>query len=775
MARNTSSDDDDQREKELDGEAELEMALGAAGMNASKEVAHGYGKRRSTKGSRVVMTGKRPAEPTSSSDAADSNDVAHLRGRRKKRKTQDQGNRDSGSSDDPDVMDVDSSEQEPDNSGTPHRRRFYFEEHYTSDTSDDEEPTALLTIRRNKEAANAARRQQKAVGGTGEPAPPKKPTRGKAQPLLNEPYREVLNEMIDDARTRTVYPDVVDFDPSEINGVHWMAAEKKRFFRALPRTGRHNAVALAAEVVSKSVIEVQGYLDALRRALEERLARQRGSRFSLLMMEDIPAAVEVSEECEVALEDEADRIAEYISRLEEKERGEEMEVVDVVSAREILASRIAGERPDDTLIEPWNWVALSERIFMASEHGKSAERPAIRKHTLDDMTELIKSVTRRLVHISLFQANQRLTNTSQLRVHPPEVIFRDTAAAIKMLGMPTTSEEYWRQLPRRLKLNILRGEEGVGKGLTPEYMSYDEVEEAMKVFEDGGFYALSTSARRRREIQGDSENSEEVGWETEDENEDLERAVREAEGGGSDGSDTDSSLADDAQDASGGKTMRKGKSEMARYLQTPIDILSYLPDPSNQPLRKTQIRDILDELHFINDDENYLNAVDRLHSLLEERRLWKLLGGWKDRKEDIIESIVRAEEGIPDEPELSAWRRLEKWKRQEWRETAGKWVPIWRQKFYSRLWEMERPRRVKGSHKKIKYTRRKKRQEGEEGEEEESGGDDSDTSDGDSSDDSSSESDSSDSDTSDSGASDSASTKSSSSEDSDSQGDSESR
>ncbi|KAK6346812.1 hypothetical protein TWF696_006920 [Orbilia brochopaga] len=759
MARSDDSDDGDQQGREMDGAAELEMALGAAGMSASEETTHIRTKRTAAKS---VITGKRPAEEiSSSSDADNGNSAVRTRGPRKKKKKK-KAKVDSGSDDGPgpEIIDVDSSEDDFDD-GSADRRQFYFEEHYNSETSDDEEPTALLTLRRNKEAANAARREQKAgkVGGGSTAQPPhtpsKKNARGKAKPLVNEPYRELLNQAIDDARTRTVYPEVGKLYPSEIGGVYWTAAEKQRFFRALPCIGRHNAVALAAEVVSKSVIEVQGYLHALERALRERLAQQHVPRYSLLMMEDIPAAVEVSEECEAALENEADRTAEFIANVETKERGTEAEVIDIERARDVRARRIAGERLDDALIEPLNWIVLSERIFMASEHGRSADRPTIQNRMLENLAALVTSITRRLVHISLFQAHQRLKNTSRLRDRPPEVILRDTAAAIKMLGMPTTSEEYWRRLPRRFKLNVVNGKKGVGRGLTPEYMKYEEVEEAMKVYEDTGFYAAPAAAGGRQGLQAGSEESEEGGWETEDE--DLERVVREAGAGGSD--DSDSSLLDDDLDADDGPKRQDGKSEMAKYLETPVDIISYLSEPPERPLRKMQIRDVLDELHFINDDENYLNAVDKLHSMLEERRLWKLLGGWKERKEDIVERIVQAEKGIPDQPELAAWRRLEKWKRQDWREKAGKWVPIWRQKYYSRLWEMERPRRLKRSHKKIPYARRKKglRAEEEDGESDQTSASNSEASDDDSSDSDSEASGSSDSGSSDSGTSDSSS------------------
>lgn len=191
------------------------------------------------------------------------------------------------------------------------RRRFYFEDTYSSGESggeeSEEEPTALLTLRRHKEAANTIRRLKSAAAKDTTIVAPEKKSRGKALAPVNEPYRELFNEAIGDARTQTVYPDE-HFFASEICGVPWSSGEKQRFFRALPRVGRHNAVGLAEEVRSKSVIEVQGYLDVLKKQMERRLATNQRSRFQLLLGEDIPAAVEVSEECERALDEEAERM-----------------------------------------------------------------------------------------------------------------------------------------------------------------------------------------------------------------------------------------------------------------------------------------------------------------------------------------------------------------------------------------------------------------------------------------------------------------------------------
>ncbi|EWC43478.1 hypothetical protein DRE_07557 [Drechslerella stenobrocha 248] len=690
------------------------MARGSAGRG---RLATG----RSGKRAVVVMAGKRPAEATSSSESSSGGDTdtgtpVRSRVKRVRVDASDDSGGISGSETDSLEDEVEELEQleeqedeveeleeeldtELEDNDRP-RRKFYFESSSESSSDEEDEPTALLTMLRQKEAANAARRQQRAAkrAGLAVDEETKKGTRGGARPLVNDPYRELLNEAINDARTRVVYPDC-DLPASLIGEVFWAATEKERFFRALPRVGRHNAVALSQAVGTKSAIEVQGYLHLLQTELDKRLEQQHGfRRHVLMMMEDIPAAVEVSEECERALEAEADRTAGYMSKLEEKARdgaaSGEVDFVNMEIARGTLVTKADEKSGDWPLIQPWNWVVLAERIFMASQNGKVADRPAVQKRTLEDMCTLITSVTRRLVHISLFQAHSRLRDTSRYRDRPKEVVLRDAAAAIKMLRMPTTSEEYWRHLPRRFQLRVLDDTKG-----RLEPMSYDEVEEDLKVFEDVKFYR-NQDGNDSKSTQKTNEGFESGGgWETEEEEEGHGFESGYSRDGSSDQPSEDS-------DADGGRAPGK-KSKTSRYLDMSVDMLSYLPEPPVQPLRSAQVRDILNELTFIDEDESYLNAVDRLHSLREERKLWKVLGGWQERKTAINAEIKEARGSIPPEPELAAWRRLEKWKRNEWRDSAGQMIPIWEQRYYRRLWERERLIRIKG-HERVRYTKQKK-------------------------------------------------------------------
>ncbi|KAF3918599.1 hypothetical protein AA313_de0202560 [Arthrobotrys entomopaga] len=702
ISRDSNINDDDEMDSEVDEDDSVD--------------GKGIGDRKTVGRSVVLVAGKRPVDIEDDDDDDNDNTGVRIRRKRARIDIEDENGNES--------MDVDGDEEVPDESDytepetvttkNKSRRRFYFEHAgSSSDNSDDdddeeygEEPTALLTLLRQKEEANAARRMKRAAAKSSPPPQltvPAKKTRGKGQPLINNPYRELLNEAINDARSRTVYPDV-HFNPSEIDNILWTASEKERFFRALPRLGRYNPVALAAEVRTKSVIEVQGYLDALGRELDRRLPLVRVSKNALLLMEDIPAAVEVSEDCERALEAEAERVAAYVGKLEEKESkqrwGDEGDSVDLEAAKAMRES--SKEGGDDPLLEPTNWLQLSERIFMASNYDKTTARPAIHKQTLKDLDTLVRSVTQRLVHICLYQAHSRIKarwgSSKYNAAVLPEVTRRDVAAALKMLGMPFTSEEYWRNLPRRFQLKIIGEDSKTKRGQIPEFMNYDDVEEELKVFEPIRFHKDTKNIEAQGDRHEDDEGGDEgmAGWVTDEEDELYDRYENEEgrDQSESDGDGTDDETSTSDQESAGNPQRRK--SELAKYLETPIDVASFLPGQIAQLLSLRQKKQILDELYFINDDEKYLNAVDNFHSALEEKKLWKMLGGGKDVIQGMEKTIEELEDKIPKEAKLRGFRRLEKWKRDaNWRAEAEISVPIWQQKYYSKLWKQEKVVRVK--------------------------------------------------------------------------------
>jgi hypothetical protein len=98
----------------------------------------------------------------------------------------------------------------------------------------------------------------------------------------------------------------VELLPTQLGAVQGQPSEKDRLFNALSRKGRLQEAAVA-EAVGKSELEVRGYLMFLRnREAERHLFEKQTKQVSHA---DIPAAIEISQECETALEQAADALA----------------------------------------------------------------------------------------------------------------------------------------------------------------------------------------------------------------------------------------------------------------------------------------------------------------------------------------------------------------------------------------------------------------------------------------------------------------------------------
>ncbi len=99
-----------------------------------------------------------------------------------------------------------------------------------------------------------------------------------------------------------------DLFESQLGAVHWLPSEKERLFNALSRKGRLNVPGLAAWV-GKSELEIRDYLLFLREKEAERhLFEKQTKRISHA---DVPCAIEISKDCENALERAADAIAAF--------------------------------------------------------------------------------------------------------------------------------------------------------------------------------------------------------------------------------------------------------------------------------------------------------------------------------------------------------------------------------------------------------------------------------------------------------------------------------
>jgi hypothetical protein len=327
-------------------------------------------------------------------------------------------------------------------------------------------------------------------------------------------------------------------DPAvlQIGAVVWTREQRAAAYNTLARLGRGRVEAIAA-AAGKSNLEVLDFMRVMDEAVVEAALRDR--QRPVLGMDDVPAAAEVPDALLARLTDGARRIEGCVQRqqaraekqkwgelwdldfdvamelhrsykravkaeLPEAERRrtrepEAMEVDPVQSSRDGAEAAVkcevdstAGEStehgelihliPVAEVLKLHNWIRLSSNIFMNKRNPRHwMERgPSIRRTTFGDFYNLTVSLTRRIVHTALFQAQIRRRGMNGK--DKPSVIARDVKCAIEMLGLKENSFDYWVGVPRRHRLKCFvpspdPKEQDENKQV---YVSLPEVEEHLK-------------------------------------------------------------------------------------------------------------------------------------------------------------------------------------------------------------------------------------------------------------------------------------------------------
>lgn len=295
---------------------------------------------------------------------------------------------------------------------------------------------------------------------------------------FNPEYLGVLNQDVADAAASLVAADVAAAEgadlalrPSQVGAVRWSPAEKEAFFAALGRLGRDDAPGIAARVGSKGPLEVRQLVLLLAERARERRDR-RGLRQRTLRPAEVPAATEVSRECEAALEGAADDLSlrqdGYEASAEEKRWGGRW-LVTRDNAGEDRAAKDEDEQGDMPFLDFFHagaWLRLSDRLFMNSAipdynwRYVSEEPPSIRATALSDFHALAASVTRRLVASALFMAGARLKAQRQYMPGAQALVkARDVEAAVDSLNLRASRRDFWARAPRRLRLDVVRDDD----------------------------------------------------------------------------------------------------------------------------------------------------------------------------------------------------------------------------------------------------------------------------------------------------------------------------
>jgi len=449
----------------------------------------------------------------------------------------------------------------------------------------------------------------------------------------SDQYRQLYNETALDATNRRSKG---NFEQSQLGLTTWSSSEKAVLFRTLAVKGRDDLASITSAIVTKSEPEVQAYCLLLDEASTEQQIYEPYD--SLLDHSEIPAAFEVSQECEVALEGAAGALAilqeKEAVKAEKKKHGDQWRLTSKIASKihEQLQEGPDGEAavdeivPAAILLNLKMFFTLMKRIFMNSPDPELNYRtyavvrssPLSILHTaFSDFHNLVVSITRRLVQCAIFLATSRLRAMDEEKRKPRRLVKGvDMVAALKVSGMKPNAHDYWVGLARRCKLNVYKSDADLGKPIG-ERLDYETVEDILQQGKERrhktGFYQripLEVFSRAATPSHGrqDSLTSSDAASEYED------------------------SVSDSNETSSASSSL-------------PLD---------HRSSDALQAQDSYDQKQ-----DAYISALDHQASLREETRLWALLN------REPPSTIHPADVDIPQEPvpepkpleEIADWRR----------------------------------------------------------------------------------------------------------------------
>jgi RNA polymerase I-specific transcription initiation factor RRN5 len=431
----------------------------------------------------------------------------------------------------------------------------------------------------------------------------KTPTQIRAKRLkswYNNEYRELLNIDIHDAVARSVAEYREPLVTSQIGCSIWTGEEKDLFFSALSRLGRDNVRDIASRIETKSETEVQEYIQLL----HEGMMQSSNERNKLLGTTDLPAAIEISEECCGVLERAGDALAARQELAEEEVEEAKWDDLWLLSSdvnkllkRDFDRKDVKGKLPAVDLFVLGNWLELSRRVFMNSnneddnwEHiAEPDEEPAIRATAFEDFHSLAVSVTKRLLSTTLFCTMSRQRAMASNPIKRADVNEDDVWTATKILGLKTDSKDFWIRCARRCNLKVFDEEWN-------SFMSYEEAEKS-----------LGETPRERSRSRSVSRRSRSVSRARSD----VQKVQTDSESYSSEDYGSDESMPSQESGASDG--------ELKDYL--PEGGMTTSKSTKEHLLQKAKAKM---EAEF--SQEAYIEAFDQKQSRFKEQQLWTLLG-----------------------------------------------------------------------------------------------------------------------------------------------------
>ena len=457
-------------------------------------------------------------------------------------------------------------------------------------------------------------------------------------PWYSDEYRELFNSTVNEiASDKSSKPDNL-FQESQIGLTLWSSEEKRIFFHALSRRGRHDIRGIASDVGTKSESEVCVYSDMLCKAAIDQQIYQSGKKPP--ETSNLEAAFEVEEDCCTALALAAEALSELQRNEEEKAEKKKHNGFTLLTptiARQIERCMVGPEGGTEDVIHRIpaardlnlvNFLALSKRLFMnsiiaednwRSYTGRGNKSPSIMYTAFSDFHALYLSITQRLIQSCLFFAMSRLRAMSSSGHHNPGLYVRrrDIRAAIDVLDMEHDAKAFWARVARKCRLRVydkVRHRQVLGKRYS--YAELEKILSPSMVSNSGGPDIrpkdTSTPSSRRGRIPADPSASA-----------------------------PDDPVSTDSMSVDGG-----GSSD---------EELSVSSSRSANSQDNTQ--EGHDELQ-----DAHAEALDRQASRNEERRLWEMLG------EDPTEKMEPVNVKLPKSPLSSRKSQIEP---PSWRESIN--------------------------------------------------------------------------------------------------------
>lgn len=417
-------------------------------------------------------------------------------------------------------------------------------------------------------------------------------------------YRKLFNQAVADVILKAPSTVSTQRNESNIGIVAWSPQSKESFFSSVEVSNQRSLSAIARVVGTKSEPEVNAYIHFFEEANVNQHVR--GKREALLDTAMIPAAYEITDDCDAALEEAANALALYQEREDEKKEMEGhgnywlltsklAKEIDLCLLNDLHGeSKVAETVPSAVLLDLKAFLHLSSRLFMNSSNqelnwysfAERRERPSIYYTAFSDFMKLVIGVTERLVQSVLFLATSRLRSMDASGYHASrDVTMQDVRAALEILGMVPDAHGYWVGLARRCKLDVRDARGSIRKReVSGKKLSYDEVESILNEGRNhNGQYSRSTSSKRSRNISTGFDSSP-------------------------------PSLAVSTPDEEGSQLEETTEEDTASSSAL-----------SDSKLTSTPSKTLCFENRFDQDQLVYLSALDHHSSLEEEQRLWTLL------------------------------------------------------------------------------------------------------------------------------------------------------